>query len=73
MFLVWLMDQEDRDDQIGDLRSLLAKDYNNGCLPSLTDLKVIGTHFLSKHPDTYMKVINMFSAAIKTYDASGDR
>ena len=73
MFLIWLMDQEDRDDEIGALRALLYKDYNNGCLSSLTDLKEMGVHFLVKHPDRYMDVISMFSSALKTYDQPLDR
>ena len=68
MFMVWLMDQEDRDDEIGALRKLLYKDYNNGCLPSITDPKVIGLHFFTKHESVYWDVLSMFSKALKTYD-----
>ena len=73
MFIIWLMDQEDREDEIGALRELLYKDYNNGCLSTLTDLKEMGIHFLEKHPDRYFDIISMFSSALKTYDQPLDR
>ena len=68
MFMKWLMDQDDRDDQISALRHTIYVDYNNGCLGSINSLTVMVEHFKTNHPDAFFTMVNQLSAAIKTYD-----
>jgi hypothetical protein len=68
MFMQWLMEQYDRDDAISALQHTIYVDYNNGCLGSITDLLVVGTHFKTHHPDAFYKMQNQLAIAIKTYD-----
>jgi hypothetical protein len=68
MFMQWLMEQYDRDDQISALRHTIYVDYNNGCLGSVSDLLIVGTHFKTHHPDVFYKMQNQLAIAIKTYD-----
>lgn len=68
MFMAWLMEQEDRDDEVTVLYKTLFRDYNNGCLPAMIKLKDILEHFMNKHPHKYVEVREQFVTAIKVYD-----
>jgi len=68
MFMVWLMEQEDRDDNVAVLQKALFKDYNNGCLPTLSNLKGVLTHYLDKHPVSFVTVREQFIEALRAYD-----
>ena len=73
MFMVWLMEQEDRDDEVGDLQRLIHRDFNNGCLPPPKTTKAVIEHFINKHPDRFIEVRQWFVEAIKAYDAPLDK
>lgn len=68
MFMQWLMEQYDRDDEISALVHTISVDYNNGCLGSVTDFLYVGKHFKTMHPDTFYEMQDQFALAIKTYD-----
>jgi hypothetical protein len=68
MFMVWLMEQEDRQDAVGDLRTLLFADYNNGCMPQVSSAKSVVVHFLDKHPNQFILFRDLLAEAIKAYE-----
>ena len=73
MFMYWLMEQEDRDDEIGVLYRTIFKDYNNGCLSAVTDLKKIAEHFISHHPATFFDMKDQIALALKAYAEGSER
>ena len=73
MFMTWLMEQEDRDDEIGMLYKTIRSDYNNGCLPSVTNLKEIGIHFINRHPEKFFDMREWIAVSIRAYDEPLDR
>jgi coenzyme F420-reducing hydrogenase gamma subunit len=73
MFMVWLMEQEDRDDAVGRLRSIIYRDYNNGCLPSPKSIKTVVEHFINHHPERFIEIRQTLVEAIKAYDAPLDK
>lgn len=73
MFMVWLMEQEDRDDGVGRLQSLIYKDFNNGCLPPPKSIKAVVEHFISYHPDRFLQIRADLIEAIKAYEAPDDK
>ena len=68
MFMVWLMEQEDRDDSVAVLQKTLFKDFNNGCLPKIVTVKDVLSHFLDHHPKHYLAVRDSFALALRAYD-----
>ena len=68
MFMVWLMDQEDREDSVGDLQHLLYVDYNNGCLPQVNSVKAVANHFLDYHPNQFIIFRELLAKAIQAYE-----
>lgn len=68
MFMAWLLEQEDRDDEVSDLYKALFKDYNNGCLSTLSNLKEVLLHFKDKHPSRFEPIREQFVLAIRAYD-----
>jgi hypothetical protein len=73
MFITWLMEQEDRDDEVGMLYKVIYTDHNNGCLPTVTNLKDIGIHFINRHPEKFFDMREWIAVAIKAYDEPLDR
>lgn len=73
MFMVWLMEQEDREDSVGDLQRLIYRDYNNGCLPSPKSIKAVVEHFINNHPDRFLEIRTNLVEAIKAYDSQEDK
>jgi|APGre2960657404_1045060.scaffolds.fasta_scaffold472488_2 hypothetical protein len=73
MFMVWLMEQEDRDDEVGDLQRLIHRDFNNGCLPPPKSVKSVVEHFINHHPERFIEIRQNLIAAIKAYDAPLDK
>ena len=57
LFMVWLLEQGEREDHIGRLCRVIKLDYNNGCLPALHDEQIIVDHFLQKHLSASRKLI----------------
>jgi len=69
MFMYWLMDQEDHaSDEVEALQTTLFKDYNNGCLPTITSVKGVLTHFMNKHPNSFIELREQFIKALSAYD-----
>jgi hypothetical protein len=68
MFMVWLMDQEDREDAVGDLYRLIYTDYNNGCLPRINSSKAVAIHFLDHHPNQFILFRDLLTEAIRAYE-----
>ena len=68
MFMPWLMEQEDREDDIGALYHMIYKDYNNGCLGSIRTIKGVLEHFLNRHPNQFIIVREYFITALKAYE-----
>jgi hypothetical protein len=68
MFMVWLMDQEDREDAVGDLQQMLFADYNNGCLPQVKSVRDVALHMLDYHPKFYLIFRDLLAAALKAYE-----
>jgi hypothetical protein len=68
MFMQWLMEQYDRDDEISALQNTIYVDYNNGCLGSVSDFRTVGMHFKTHHSDIFYEMQGQFATAIKTYD-----
>ena len=66
--MVWLMEQDDREDAVGDLRKLLFADYNNGCLPQVSSAKSVAVHFLDHHPKQFLFFRDLLEKAIKAYE-----
>ena len=66
--MVWLMDQEDREDSVGALQHLLYTDYNNGCLPQVNSVKSVATHFLDHHPTQFILFRELLAEAIRAYE-----
>ena len=73
MFMAWLLEQDDRDDEVSRLYKAIFKDYNNGCLPSMTRTKDVLLHFLNRHPHKYIEIRNLFVVALKVYDSEAKR
>jgi coenzyme F420-reducing hydrogenase gamma subunit len=73
MFMVWLMEQEDRDDAVGRLQSLIYRDFNNGCLPPPKSIKAVVEHFINNHPERFLEIRESLIEAIKAYDAPLDK
>lgn len=67
------MEQEDRDDAVGRLRSIIYRDYNNGCLPSPKSIKTVVEHFINHHPERFIEIRETLVEAIKAYDAPLDK
>lgn len=68
MFMQWLMEQDDRDDEISALVHTIYVDYNNGCLGTISDFRLVATHFKIHHSDLFYDMQDQFAIAIKTYD-----
>lgn len=68
MFMVWLMDQEDREDAVGALKDLIYADYNNGCLPVVNSSKAVADHFLDQHPNQFIMFRELLAEAIRAYE-----
>jgi hypothetical protein len=68
MFMPWLLEQEDRDDEIGYLYKMIYADHNNGCLNSLSSMKYIINHFINVHPKQFLLLRSHLIMAIKAYE-----
>jgi hypothetical protein len=68
MFMQWLIENEDLEDEVEVLQKTLLKDYNNGCLPGVSSVKDVLVHFLNKHPNVYLGIRDSFALAIRAYD-----
>jgi len=68
MFMPWLLEQEDRDDEIGLLYKMIYTDHNNGCLNSLSSMKHIIHHFINVHPKQFLTLRSYLVVAIKAYE-----
>jgi len=68
MFMYWLLQQEDRDDEIGLLYKMIYTDHNNGCLNTLSNMKLIIQHFISVHPKQFLLLRSYLVVAIKAYE-----
>lgn len=68
MFMQWLLEDEDLEDEVAILQKLLIKDYNNGCLTSVNNVKDVLLHFLNKHPKIYAEIRDTFASALRAYD-----
>lgn len=67
MFMVWLLDQYDRDDEIGALVRVINKDYNNGCLTNLSSVGAIFDHFGEYHPKAFEEVKEYLATSMDLY------
>ena len=67
MFMIWIADQEDRDDDAGVLSRFIFKDYNNGCLPGRTSTLQVLEHFKYKHPDVFIETRDLMIKAMDLY------
>lgn len=68
MFMQWLMEQEDREDEIGELYKLIYRDHNNGCLSGLKNVKHVVQHFINVHPNQFLDFRQNLVVAIKAYE-----
>ena len=68
MFMQWLMEQDDRDDEIGSLYKLIYSDRNNGCLNSVASIKHVAQHFINNHPNQFIVFRSYLVEAIKAYE-----
>ena len=68
MFMQWLMEQEDREDQVGSLYRLIYKDHNNGCLSGIGSVKHVIKHFIDIHPKQFIEFRENLAVAIKAYE-----
>ena len=66
--MAWLMEQDEGDDQVAQLARLLFKDYNNGCLPMLNNVRKVLLHYIDKHPARVPEIRDLFVVAIRAYD-----
>lgn len=67
MFMMWLMDQSDRDDDAGVVSRFIFKDYNNGCLGSLTSTLTVLEHFKERHPKLFFETRELMIKAMDIY------
>ena len=72
MFTVWILDQQERDDDTGEFARLLWADINNGCAPShaLKSAVEWKEHFAVKHPKICERVNILLVEAYVSYVAS---
>lgn len=68
MFMPWLLEQEDREDEIGSLSRLIYQDHNNGCLNGLNSMKSVIKHFIDVHPNQFLTFRENLVIAIKAYE-----
>ena len=68
MFMQWLMEQDDRDDEVGSLYKLIYSDRNNGCLNSVASIKHVAQHFINNHPKQFIIFRSYLVEAIKAYE-----
>ena len=64
----WLMEQDDRDDEIGALYTLIYNDRNNGCLNHVCSAKQVIHHFINVHPKQFLLFRSYLIEAIKAYE-----
>jgi hypothetical protein len=67
MFMAWLMEQDDREDEVGALVRVIFRDYNNGCLSKLTSVGDIFDHFEAKHPKAFPEVKEYLAMGMDLY------
>jgi hypothetical protein len=71
MFTAWVLDQQDRDGDVGDCARLIFEDINNGCAPStFRDVIVWKRHFVAEHPKTSEQALVLLREAYVAYIAS---
>lgn len=71
VFTPWILEQQDREDEVGDCARLIFEDINNGCAPStFRDVIVWKRHFVAEHPKTVDQSLILLREAYVAYIAS---
>ena len=72
MFVAWLLEQQDRPDEIGRLAEVVYADRNNGCFMGRRAIHV-QEHFFTKHTKLYMHVMPILAKAVKEYSLVNEK
>jgi hypothetical protein len=67
MFTAWLLDQQGREDSIGDLADLVYEDHNAGCAIMFKDAVAWLSHFESSHRKQLVILTEMLGDAYVEY------
>jgi hypothetical protein len=67
MFLIWALDQQDRDDSVGLLTRTMWQDYNAGCAGPYKTAVEWKEHFEQKHPSKFEALLELLGDAYVEY------